>query len=91
MPAVEICPLQPRRSRTGLSRGVDIFKMMATYSAEMREDGTLYGECPNAGLVIAADGVATFTTTGIGAFTEDGGATFKGMSIAKRQPLPLRA
>ena len=66
-------------SGSGTLAGVDIFQMMATYSAEMREDGTLYGECPNAGLVIAADGVATFTTTGIGTFTEDGGATFKGM------------
>ena len=65
--------------QNGTLAGVDIFKMMATYSAEMREDGTLYRECPNAGLVIAADGVATFTTTGIGTFTEDGGATFKGM------------
>ena len=66
-------------SGSGTLSGVDIFQMMATYSAEMREDGTLYGECPNAGLVIAADGVATFTATGIGTFTEDGGATFKGM------------
>ena len=66
-------------SGSGTLAGVDIFKMMATYSAEMREDGTLYGECPNAGLVIAADGVATFRATGIGTFTEDGGATFKGM------------
>ena len=67
-------------SGSGTLAGVDIFQMMATYSAEMREDGTLYGECPNAGLVIAADGVATFRATGIGTFTEDGGATFKGMA-----------
>jgi hypothetical protein len=67
-------------SGNGTLAGVDIFQMMATYSAEMREDGTLYGECPNAGLVIAADGVATFRATGIGTFTEDGGATFKGMA-----------
>jgi len=67
-------------SGNGTLAGVDIYQMMATYSAEMREDGTLYGECPNAGLVIAADGVATFRATGIGTFTEDGGATFKGMA-----------
>ena len=67
-------------SGSGTLAGVDIFQMMATYSAEMREDGTLYGECPNAGLVIAADGVATFRATGIGTFTEDGGASFKGMA-----------
>jgi hypothetical protein len=66
-------------SGSGTLAGADIFQMMATYSAEMRSDGTLYGECPNAGIVIAADGVATFRATGIGNFTEDGGATFKGM------------
>ena len=66
-------------SGSGTLAGVDIFQTMGTYSAEMREDGTLYGECPNSGLVIAADGVATFRATGIGTFTEDGGATFKGM------------
>jgi hypothetical protein len=67
-------------SGSGTLAGADIVQMMATYSAEMRADGTLYGECPNAGLVIAADGIATFRATGIGTFTEDGGATFKGMA-----------
>ena len=52
---------------------------MATYTSDMRADGTLYGECPNQGVVMAADGVATFTATGIGTFTEDGGSIFKGM------------
>ena len=66
-------------SGSGTLAGVDIVQMMATYSAEMRADGTLHGECPNSGLLIAADGVATFRATGIGTFTEDGGATFKGM------------
>ena len=66
-------------SGSGTLAGADIFQVMGTYSAEMRGDGTLYGECPNAGLVIAADGMATFRATGIGTFTEDGGATFKGM------------
>ena len=50
---------------------------LATYSSQMREDGTLYGECP-AGIVMTADGVATFKATGIGTFTADGGATFRG-------------
>ena len=66
-------------SGSGTLAGADIFQMMATYSAEMREDGTLYGECPNSGVIMAADGVATFRATGIGTFTEDGGATFKGV------------
>ena len=52
---------------------------MATYTYDMRADGTLYGECPNSGVVMAQDGVATFSATGIGRFTEDGGSSFKGM------------
>ena len=51
---------------------------IATYSSQMRADGTLYGECPNQGVVMAQDGVATFRATGMGTFTADGGATFRG-------------
>jgi len=63
----------------GTLAGADIMQMLATYTAEMGPDGILYGECPNAGVIIAADGVATFRATGTGTFTEDGGATFKGV------------
>ena len=63
---------------SGTLAGVEV-TMMATYSAEMRADGTLYGECPNAGVIMAQDGVGTFRATGIGAFTADGGASFKGV------------
>ena len=59
--------------------GAQIVQMMATYEAEMGPDGILLGECPNSGIVIAADGVATFRATGTGSFTEDGGASFKGV------------
>jgi len=45
----------------------------------MRADGTLYGECPNRGVIMAKDGVATFRATGIGAFTADGEASFRGV------------
>ena len=31
-------------------------KGMATYTSYMRADGTLYGECPNQGVVMAEDG-----------------------------------
>ena len=51
---------------------------MATYWADMKADGSLYGECPNAGVVMAADGVATFRATGAGAMTSDGGSKFRG-------------
>ena len=64
---------------SGTIVGAQVLNIMATYSAELRDDGTIYGECPNAGLILAEDGVATFRATGIGHFTEDGGASFKGM------------
>ena len=51
---------------------------IATYASQMRADGTLYGECPNQGVIMAQDGVATFRATGMGTFTADGGATFRG-------------
>ena len=47
---------------------------MATYSAQMQPDGSLYGECPNSGVVMTSDGVATFRATGCGQMTGDGGA-----------------
>ena len=51
----------------------------ATYSATRRADGAVYGECPNSGVIMTADGVATFRATGTGAPTEDGGMSFKGV------------
>ena len=51
---------------------------IATYASQMRADGTLYGECPNQGVIMAQDGVATFRATGMGTFTADGGAIFRG-------------
>ena len=63
----------------GSLAGADV-QMMATYAAEMNVDGSLYGECPNQGLIMAADGVATFRASGVGRFTEDGGAKFRGVA-----------
>ena len=63
---------------SGTLAGAEV-KVVTTFTADMRADGTLYGECPNQGVVMTADGVATFTATGIGTFTEDGGSIFKGM------------
>ena len=51
---------------------------MATYSAQMQPDGSLYGECPNTGVVMTSDGAATFRATGCGQMTGDGGAKFRG-------------
>ncbi len=61
----------------GTLAGVQI-QWMASYWAEMKPDGSLYGECPNAGVVMAADGVATFRATGAGAMNSDGGSKFRG-------------
>ncbi|MFL2748906.1 MAG: hypothetical protein ACJ0DI_05370 [bacterium] len=44
----------------------------------MQPDGSLYGECPNSGVVMTSDGVATFRATGRGQMTSDGGAKFRG-------------
>lgn len=57
----------------------------ATYSATMRADGSFYGECPNAGVIMAADGVATFRATGAGSPTPDGGFVFKGVVYFETQ------
>lgn len=62
---------------TGILAGVNV-TTMATYWAEMQPDGTLYGECPNQGVIMAADGVATFRANGVGAFKADGGSKFRG-------------
>ena len=60
----------------GTLAGAEV-QMLATYSSDMRADGTLYGECP-AGVIMTGDGVATFRATGTGSFTADGGAIFRG-------------
>ena len=62
---------------SGTLAGAEV-QAMATYSATMREDGTLYGECPNQGVIMTQDGVATFRATGMGTFTTDGGSKFRG-------------
>tara|TARA_Y100000588_G_scaffold364759_1_gene428746 strand:+ start:320 stop:727 length:408 start_codon:yes stop_codon:yes gene_type:complete len=63
---------------TGTLAGTEVTSF-ATYSATLRADGSFYGECPNSGVVMAADGVATFKATGIGSPTADGGFSFRGV------------
>ena len=64
---------------------------MASYVAKMQADGSLYGECPNAGVVMAADGVGTFRATGAGSFTADGGTSFRGVAYFQSQAFLLSA
>lgn len=63
---------------SGTLAGVEVTSF-ATYSATLRTDGSFYGECPNSGVILAADGVATFRATGIGSPTADGGFSFRGV------------
>ena len=79
LPAVNGMPAAETTANTaGTLAGAEV-QSMATYQATMRADGSWQGECPNSGIVMAADGVATFRATGVGSPTEDGGFVFKGV------------
>ena len=78
LPAVNGMPAAETTANiAGTLAGVEV-QGMATYQAMMRADGSWQGECPNSGIVMTADGVATFRATGVGSPTEDGGFVFKG-------------
>jgi len=78
LPAVNGMPTAETMANVaGTLAGAEV-QGMATYQATMRADGSWQGECPNSGIVMAADGVATFRATGVGSPTEDGGFVFKG-------------
>ena len=53
---------------TGTVLGVEV-TAMTTYWSEMDADGTLYGECPNQGVLMTKDGPATITANGAGRLT----------------------
>ena len=53
---------------------------MGAFTAEMRPDGSWAGNA-YAGVVMCAEGVATYKATGVGNQREDGGTTFKGGAI----------
>jgi hypothetical protein len=54
--------------------------MMGTYWSIVRPDGTLYGECPQQGIIMTQDGdMGTWSGTGVGRFTGRGSAaSFRG-------------
>ena len=62
---------------SGTLAGAEV-TIMATYNANMLADGTLDGECPSSGIVMAQDGVATFKANGLGTFNAEGGVHFVG-------------
>ncbi|HEY4410936.1 MAG TPA: hypothetical protein VGO87_13735 [Acidimicrobiia bacterium] len=51
---------------------------MGTYVSSIRPDGTLYGE--GSGITRSSDGseIATWTGSGVGQLTSDGGASYRG-------------
>ena len=65
---------------SGTMLGIDV-TFMGSYWAQMYADGTLYGECPNQGMLMAKDGPVTFRANGAGRFTDDGGARFRGSAF----------
>ena len=48
---------ETRAEGSGTLAGAEV-QIMAAYGSDMRADGTLYGECPNRGIIMASDGVA---------------------------------
>ncbi|MBS21998.1 MAG: hypothetical protein CL739_07895 [Chloroflexi bacterium] len=65
---------------TGTMLGVE-GNFMATYWSELKADGSVYGECPDSGVFLTAEGPVSFIANGAGAFTEDGGAKFRGSAF----------
>ena len=63
---------------SGTIVGVPI-QFMGTYLTEMKADGSMYGECPNSALLMAADGVATLKASGVGRTEPDGSTKFRGI------------
>ena len=64
---------------TGALYGRDVV-FTGTYWSEVRPDGTVYGECPQQGIVVTKDGkVGRWTGAGVGWFTGEGTAvSFRG-------------
>jgi len=64
---------------SGTILGVEI-TMMGTYWSIVRQDGTLYGECPWQGIIMTKNGdMGTWSGAGVGRFTGEGTAvSFRG-------------
>jgi hypothetical protein len=63
---------------------------LGTYWAAVRPDGTLYGECPQQGLIMTDDGgVGSWTSAGVGWFGEAGATDFRGALYLMSAPEKL--
>jgi hypothetical protein len=70
--------------------------VMGTYWSIVRQDGTLYGECPWQGIIMTKDGdMGTWSGAGVGRFTGEGAAvSFRGalyFQIASKKLAPLNS
>ena len=68
--------METRATGGGKLAGADVMSE-ATYQAEVISNGSWVGECPNSGIIMTADGVATFRANGCGNMTEAGGVEFR--------------
>jgi hypothetical protein len=75
---------------SGMLYGVEL-TMMGTYWSTVREDGTLYGECPQQGIIVTKGGeLGTWTAAGVGKFTGEGSAvSFRGAIYFQTVPQSL--
>ena len=75
-PRVEVSAL----SLEGNLLGTEVLQSITTFQGVLKPGGHWQGECPDSGIVFVADGWATFSATGVGVNTEDGGSAWKGTS-----------
>tara|TARA_Y100001936_G_scaffold233515_1_gene259511 strand:+ start:250 stop:660 length:411 start_codon:yes stop_codon:yes gene_type:complete len=75
-PRIEISAL----SLDGNLLGTEVLQSITTFQGVLKPGGHWQGECPDSGIVFVADGWATFSATGVGVNTEDGGSAWKGSS-----------
>ena len=63
---------------------------LGTYWAAVRDDGSMYGECPRQGVVMTDDGgVGSWTAAGVGWFGEAGSTHFRGAIYLLSSPEKL--
>ena len=75
-PRVEVSAL----SLEGNLLGTEVLQSITTFQGVLKPGGHWQGECPDSGMIFVADGWATFSATGVGVDTEDGGSEWKGTS-----------
>ena len=76
---------------TGTILGVEV-TLIGTYSSTIRPNGSVYGECPWAGVLMAADGAGTWGGAGAGQLSGEGmGVGFRGAVYFQSSPESLKS